>query len=90
VSLPPGREESVIEATPPVTVADPMLLPLTKNCTAPVGVPPDPVTVAVKVTVSPKFDGFLLEMTVVVAGVRVLLTVWLKVPVLVAKLASPL
>jgi hypothetical protein len=65
-------------------------LPSMTNCTFPEGVPPPgafAVTVAVKVTLWPKIDGFKLDATAVV--VSALLTVWL-VPedMLVAKQAS--
>jgi hypothetical protein len=65
-------------------------LPSMTNCTFPEGVPPPgafAVTVAVKVTLWPRIDGFRLDTTVVV--VSALLTVWL-VPddILAAKHAS--
>jgi hypothetical protein len=53
-------------ALPPERDADPRLVPSTANRTVPVGVPPDEVTAAVKVTESPMVEGFLLELTFVV------------------------
>ena len=46
-------------ATPePFKTPDPMVLALSLKVTDPVGVPPVPVTVAVKVTVLPYVEGF--------------------------------
>jgi hypothetical protein len=59
------------------------------NVTVPLGVPPVPVTVAVKVTVCPAVDGFALEVSAV-DDVVFALTVWLTLPLLVAKVVSPL
>jgi hypothetical protein len=48
----------------------------------PVGVAPEPVTVAMNFTAWPKTDGFWLEVRVVVLGVPPAgLTLWLVVPV---------
>ncbi len=52
-----------------------------KNSTAPVGTPPEPVTVAVKVTLWPKTDGVSLDATSVAvwnraASVRMPLEPW--------------
>ena len=63
-------------------------LPLSKNVTVPVGVPPTDVTVAVKVTLWPKVKGLALEITVV--EVAALLTVCAKTDEeLPEKLVSP-
>ena len=48
------------------------------------------VTVAVKVTLCPTFEGFGEDPRAVPVPVRAALTVWLTVPVLVALLVSPL
>ena len=59
------------------------------NTTWPVGVPPLPLTVAVKVTDWPNTAGFVEEVSV--ATLSALLTVWVNVAeVLVLKLVSPL
>ena len=75
VSLPRGRDDVMIVATPeefklavPITV-----LPLLK-VTVPVGIPVLEVTVAVKVTGDPNVDGFGAEVRAAVA-VEALLTV---------------
>ena len=49
--------EMVKVATPPDSVAAPMATPESLNVTDPPGVPPDPATVAVKVTAWPKLLG---------------------------------
>src|SRR5437879_2273519 len=69
----------------------PALLPSTWNCTVPVGVPaPGAVTliVAVKVTFWPDVDGLAEETRAVV--LLALFTVWVSIPLLAAKLPSPL
>ena len=57
--------------------AAPMLLPLSLNCTVPVGVPvpAGPATVAVNVTDCPKSDGLADEVTVVVVAAFAMLKV---------------
>jgi hypothetical protein len=56
------------------------------NVTVPVGVPPLPDTVAVKVTESPTLLGFFDEVIVVVVAVR---TLWFVVAELGEKLPFP-
>src|SRR4029077_21082563 len=89
-AVPPVRTSV---AVPPDSVPVPTLTPLSLNVTVPVGVPaplPEALTVAVKVTTSPKTDGlFGDELTAVLLLDTV--TVWLKVlDVLVEKFVSPL
>lgn len=50
-------------ALPLLSVPVPSVVELSLKVTVPVGVPPDDVTVAVKVTDSPKVDGFTDEAT---------------------------
>jgi hypothetical protein len=53
------REETESDATPPALRAPvPIAVAPSRKVTVPVGVPPGPVTVAVKVTDWPKVDGF--------------------------------
>ncbi|MDE3229382.1 MAG: hypothetical protein KGO05_05845 [Chloroflexota bacterium] len=73
-----------------VTLTGLPALPSITNCTVPVGVPaPGAVTltVAVKVTVWPNDEGLAEEVRAVV--VLAWLTVWVSVPALPVKLASP-
>ena len=58
------------------------------NITFPVGIPAAELTVAVNLTDWPRFDGFREEVTLVV--LFAFPTVWVKLPVLLAKLLSPL
>jgi hypothetical protein len=53
-----------------------MIVPLSKNCTVPKGVPFVVVTVAVMVTLSPDVDGFgeVVSLVVVAAGLIVTVT----------------
>ena len=63
----------------PLSVPRPMLPPLSRNVTVPVGVPlPGPVTatVAVNVTLCPEAEGLPEELTVVVVVAG--LTVWVR------------
>jgi hypothetical protein len=75
-------EEAAKAALPEVfNVAVPRLLLPSKRVTVPVGTPPLPLTVAVKVTRLPAAAGFCEEATVVVLGlvlatVFVLVTTW--------------
>jgi hypothetical protein len=63
-----GKVDFVILATPAAKVALPSdVLPFL-NVTVPVGVGPADVTVAVKVTACPYFEGLRLELSVVVVG----------------------
>ena len=83
----------LILALPPLSVTGPPKLePSIWNCTVPPGVPAPgalAVTLAVKVTVWPKTDGFCEEVSVV--AVLSWLTTWLTVfEVLPASLVSPL
>jgi hypothetical protein len=56
-------------AVPALNATVPTRLPFWKNCMLPVGTEgPLEVTVAVNVTFSPTFEGFELEVTVVVVG----------------------
>jgi hypothetical protein len=56
-------------AVPPVRVTVPRLAPAFLNVTVPLGVPPEAdVTVAVKLTLSPKLEGFVLDSSVVVVA----------------------
>src|SRR5574338_1098010 len=61
----PVASVDVNEATPLASVPEPILLRPSRNVTVPVGVPPDPVTVAVNVTVWPTTDGLMLDDTTV-------------------------
>ena len=75
-------------AVPPDKVPEPICVVLSMKLTAPVGVPPLPVTVAVKVTGLPYADGLEDDVTPVV--VVALLTVCERTDdVDVAKLAIP-
>ena len=88
--LPTPRLVVETPAVPPTNVPEPKLTPLSLKSTVPVGLP-TPVTtetVAVKVTLLPKTDGFRLLMTAV--DVVPWLTTWLTAPVLPVKAASPL
>ena len=68
--MPTAKVDVVNLATPPLRVALPIdLLPFLK-VTVPVGVGPAEVTVAVKVTVWPYFDGFKLEARAVLVVLR--------------------
>src|SRR5207247_796398 len=57
--VPAVKDDVLNVATPPAFKAAgaPRFVPLSLNCTVPVGVPAPEVTVAVKVTLWPKFDG---------------------------------
>jgi len=94
--LPGG--EPVVNATllalPPESVtALPKFAPLSLNCTAPVGVPVDPIeaslTVAVNVTPSPYADGFSVEATAVELAALFTVCPPLNVPLLVLKFPFP-
>ena len=64
VWLPIARVDMLMLAVSPDRLAAaPMLVPLSLNCTVPVAVPALEVTVAVKVTLWPKFDGLTEEST---------------------------
>ena len=79
VTVPPGGVPEATELIFPL---------LSKLMFPPVGVPEEPVTVAVKVTDSPKTEGFAEDANAVV--VLALLTTWLTTElVLVMKLPSP-
>jgi len=84
-----ARDEVVNTACPDASsVPVPMLVFPSKNVTVPVGTPPAPETVAVKVTACPNADGFADEARVVVLAAR--FTVSVNVPdVLVAKVELP-
>jgi hypothetical protein len=84
-SLPAGREDVVVAATPPVSVDVPNVVAPLVNVTVPV----TPVgSVAVNVTDCPGVEGFVEE-TRVTTGV-VLATTWVSVAVAELLLASPL
>ena len=68
VSVPTGKLVLVIEAEPPLNVADPNTRVPLKKVTVPVGLGPAELTVAVSVTAWPDVDGLRLEVTVVVDG----------------------
>ena len=71
-----------------LSVPWPMLVAPSEKVTIPVGLPGAlSVTVAVKVTLCPGAEGLAEETMVVV--VLALPTVWVTVPLLVVKLASP-
>src|SRR6266568_6990144 len=65
--VPAVKDDVVNVATPPAFKADgaPRFVPLSLNCAVPLGVPAPDVTVAVKVTLWPKFDGFTEESSAV-------------------------
>jgi hypothetical protein len=88
----PTAKAAVEKVTlPAVKVPVPrVVVPPSRKVTVPVGVPGDElVTVAVKVTLWPKSDGFSDEVSVVVVAGE--FTVWVKTAdVLVWKLTSPL
>ena len=79
-------------AVPPLSVPVPRVVEPSRKLTVPVGVPlpgATALTVAVKVTDSPKTEGFADEVTLLV--VPAWLTVWVRGPEgLVTKLPSPL
>jgi hypothetical protein len=66
VWLPTDNVDTDNDALPSVTVALPRDVAPLKNSTVPVGVPVPLVTIACSVTTSPKNDGLLSEVTVVV------------------------
>jgi hypothetical protein len=79
----PGERTVVAElgADPPANVAgEPKFAPSTTNCTVPVGVPAEDETVAVKLTESPKLDGFSEEVTTADAVAGVMMIVVLALP----------
>src|SRR5688572_31266336 len=80
-----------IVATPTLKATGaPTGVPLSRNCTVPLGVPAPgatALTVAVKVTACPTTDGLTDEVTAVV--VLALITVWMTLPALARKLPSP-
>ena len=90
--LPATREDVASVALPPESVPVPSDVAPSKNSTVPVGVPApgaDALTVAVKVTDSPKFDGLLFDATDV--DVLALFTTCVSVEeLLVLKFASAL
>src|SRR5215204_6548051 len=55
----------------PFSTAVPRLVTPSKNSTEPLGVPPEELTVAVKVTLLPVFDGFNEETNVVLVATGV-------------------
>jgi hypothetical protein len=93
VLLPTAKAAVAKVATPPDKVPLPMVEPLSRKVTVPVGVPAPglvALTVVVKVTDWPKTDGLTEEVTAVV--VAALLTTWgfpVKEPVEPLKLPSP-
>src|SRR5437660_4212590 len=68
VCVPEVKEEvgNVATPLPFKALGAPRLAPLSLNCTVPVGVPAPEVTVAVKVTLWPKLDGFTEESSAVI------------------------
>src|SRR5207237_7690452 len=68
VCVPAVKDEVVKVATPPAFKATgaPRFVPLSLNCAVPLGVPAPDVTVAVKVTLCPKLDGFTEESSAVI------------------------
>jgi hypothetical protein len=74
---PAASAEVVKVAVPPLIGAVPSTVVDLRNVIVPVGVPLEDVTVAVKVTDWPTFDGFKLELTAVV--VPNLFTFWVTV-----------
>ncbi len=75
-------------ADPAFSVAVPSEIVPSKNSTVPVGVPPVPVTLAVKATCCPAVAGFSDELTIVVDSWP--FTVWVSADeMLLAKFASP-
>ena len=81
VWVPTDRDEVLVLAMPLPSnaTAEPKLDPPSLNCTVPAGVPPEDVTVAVKVTDWPETDGFCEELT----DVDVVALPTVKVPVAV-------
>ncbi len=77
----------VAEPLPSTATGGPKFAPSMLNCTVPVGVLPVDVMVAVKVTVSPDFDGFDDEL--IATDVAALLTVCVMSVELGRKVASP-
>ena len=77
----PTVSPEVVNVATPLPFKDigvPRLVPLSLNCTVPVGVPVPDVTVAVNVTAWPKSDGLtevLTVVTVIASTVAVLLAV---------------
>ena len=65
------KDEVVKVACPLASVVLPRVVPPSLNVTVPVGVPPEPTTVAVKVTDCPAVLGFAEEDTVVVVAIAV-------------------
>jgi hypothetical protein len=81
-------EDVLYVATPPLSVPVPSVTAPSRNVTEPVGVPPAPVTVAVKVTDWPPMRGLSEEVTAVVLDL-VLTTCVTTDEVLAAKFVSP-
>jgi hypothetical protein len=75
---PVERFETERAATPlELSVDEPSVVLPSRNFTVPVGVPDDAVTVALKVTVWLRIEGFGDEVSEVDVGIR-LLTVWVS------------
>ena len=69
----------------------PLATPSIENWTVPVGVPPGPLTVAVKVSASPKVEGLALSVSVMTVALAAALTTWVQVVALLrVKFGSPL
>lgn len=69
--VPTLNAEVLYVVCPPDRVPVPRVVDPSLNVTVPVGVPPIPLTWAVKVTDAPEVDGFSEEVTVVVVAVVV-------------------
>jgi hypothetical protein len=66
LTVPACRARGVSLAMPPLRLTVPSVVPEPLKVTEPVGMPPEQVTFAVKVTATPKIEGLSEEVTVVV------------------------
>ena len=71
---PKARADVENVATPPLSVPVPSVVAPSRNVTMPVGVPPVPVTVAVKVTDWLTVEGLTDEVSAVVLALRLFTT----------------
>src|SRR5438034_8550146 len=92
VCVPTVKDEVVKVATPPAFKATgaPRFVPLSLNCAVPIGVPAPEVTVAVKVTLWPKLDGFNEASSAVAVLAFATTCPPETLPMLFRKFASPL
>src|SRR6266568_5145133 len=90
--VPTVKDDVVNVATPPAFKATgaPRFVPLSLNCAVPAGVPAPEVTVAVKVTLGPKLEGFNEESSAVAVLAFATTCPPERLPLLFRKFTSPL